>query len=460
MAEIDSRIAMGVQPLDVGASIGRGYQLRDLAAQADTRAIDNQLKQQAVKKQATLGDFYKAHTKGGTLDRAGFFQSMTDAGYGGDIPALQKQFGDGDKSQEEYRAKQLENGIKANDYTTKAIAGLLMKPGRTPADVHAAISNLVQVGVLPPEQGQMYSTQVPTTNPQALDTWLQGVFNQALSVKEQLQLQTPKIEAVNLGGTTQMIDTTAWTNPSVTGKTLQRTATPGEVEQQRHNRETEGQAVASANRTAGAANWSFNKDLGVLINSKTGETRKAEGGDTERTRDAKDAISLIDQAETLLKSGPTGSYGGAAIDAGLRTLGVSTKGADTAAQLKALEGALVSKMPKMSGPQSDKDVAMYKQMAATIGDSTIPVSQRMAALKVVREIQERYAGGSNQSIPPAGGGGVLTPAQQSRGSAVIEQARQAIANGADAAAVRQRLQSMGIDPKGLGNGNDPRSGSW
>ena len=249
MAEIDSRIAMGVQPLDVGASIGRGYQLRDLAAQADTRAIDNQLKQQAVKKQATLGDFYKAHTKGGTLDRAGFFQSMTDAGYGGDIPELQKQFGDGDKSQEEFRAKRLENGIKANDYTTKAIAGLLMKLGRTPADVHAAINNLVQAGVLPPEQGQMYSTQVPTTNPQALDTWLQGMFNQALSVKEQLQLQTPKIEAVNLGGTTQMIDTNAWTNPSVTGKTLQRTATPGEVEQQRHNGVSEANTVRGQNLT-------------------------------------------------------------------------------------------------------------------------------------------------------------------------------------------------------------------
>lgn len=49
-------------------------------------------------------------------------------------------------------------------------------------------------------------------------------------------------------------------------------------------------------------------------------------------------------------------------------------------------------MPKMSGPQSDKDVALYKQMAGVIGDPTIPTERKMAALQTVEEIQRRYAG--------------------------------------------------------------------
>ena len=72
--------------------------------------------------------------------------------------------------------------------------------------------------------------------------------------------------------------------------------------------------------------------------------------------------------------------------------GASTDGDAAAAQLKALEGALVSKMPKMSGPQSDKDVLLYKQMAGEIGDPTIPQSRKLAALQVIEDIQRRHTG--------------------------------------------------------------------
>ena len=247
MAEIDSRIAMGVQPLDIGASIGRGYLLRDLAAQSEARALDTKLKQQAMQKLTTLGDFHKMHTNGGKLDRAAFAQSMADAGYGADIPAMQKEWGDSDKSQMESRAKQIEIGIKANDYTTKAIAGLMMRPGITPADVHSEIGNLAKNGVLTPEQAQTYSAQVPNTTPQALDNWLRSMFHQALSTKEQLERLTPKVQAQNLGGRTVMVDTNPMTNPGVVGQEYQRTATPGEVESARHNRASEGLTARGQN---------------------------------------------------------------------------------------------------------------------------------------------------------------------------------------------------------------------
>ena len=107
-------------------------------------------------------------------------------------------------------------------------------------------------------------------------------------------------------------------------------------------------------------------------------------------KEAQEAIKLIDQAETLLDTA-TGSLTGTGIDVLAGALGKSTQGARSSAQLKAIQGALVAKMPKMSGPQSDKDVLLYREMAAQVGDSTLPTETRRAALETLREIQERYA---------------------------------------------------------------------
>jgi len=106
--------------------------------------------------------------------------------------------------------------------------------------------------------------------------------------------------------------------------------------------------------------------------------------------EAKESISLINQAEKLLDKA-TASLTGTGVDVLAGAVGVSTEGAKAAAQLKAIQGALVAKMPKMSGPQSDKDVLLYREMAGQIGDSTLPVGTRKAALETIRQIQERYA---------------------------------------------------------------------
>lgn len=49
-------------------------------------------------------------------------------------------------------------------------------------------------------------------------------------------------------------------------------------------------------------------------------------------------------------------------------------------------------MPKMSGPQSDKDVLLYKEMAGKLGDSTVPASQKRSAMQTLMDLQTRYAG--------------------------------------------------------------------
>lgn len=122
-----------------------------------------------------------------------------------------------------------------------------------------------------------------------------------------------------------------------------------------------------------------------------GVDKKTSTGSNEKKAEANDALSLIAQAREILPQA-TGSYVGRGVDEAARAFGISTGGAENAAKLRAIEGALVAKMPKMSGPQSDKDVQLYRQQAALIGDDTLPASTRLAALEAVEEIQRRYAG--------------------------------------------------------------------
>lgn len=124
---------------------------------------------------------------------------------------------------------------------------------------------------------------------------------------------------------------------------------------------------------------------------KPGESRPVTG--PAKTNDAREALDVIKEAKTLIPQS-TGSGIGALVDSTAGFFGAAPEGAQVGARLKALEGNLVAKMPKMSGPQSDKDVLLYKQMAGQIGDTSLPVSTRMAALETIKGIQQRYSAGS------------------------------------------------------------------
>ena len=47
-------------------------------------------------------------------------------------------------------------------------------------------------------------------------------------------------------------------------------------------------------------------------------------------------------------------------------------------------------MPRMEGPQSDRDQALYRQMAAQIGDATVPARIRKAAMETLKELNDKY----------------------------------------------------------------------
>jgi hypothetical protein len=105
-----------------------------------------------------------------------------------------------------------------------------------------------------------------------------------------------------------------------------------------------------------------------------------------------DALKQAEEILTSKKIIPTQSGLGTAIDSAAAFFGNAPAGAAQADQLRAIAGIVTAKMPRMEGPQSDRDVALYREMAGDIGNSNLPVSRRVAALQTVRALNEKYIG--------------------------------------------------------------------
>lgn len=179
------------------------------------------------------------------------------------------------------------------------------------------------------------------------------------------------------------------------GQSFQRTQTPDSVASNAVSIRGQNMADARAQETIGQGKipqgYRMQADGSmVAIPGGPADPSSSKEG-LQRVKDANDVLGILDQAEPLLKDA-TNSYLGVGADLAARSIGLSTAGAKASAKLKVLQGALVSKMPKMSGPQSDKDVQLYREMAGQIGDATIPAEQRLAAIQEVRALNEKYAG--------------------------------------------------------------------
>ena len=162
---------------------------------------------------------------------------------------------------------------------------------------------------------------------------------------------------------------------------------------------TFGKAILKDGRSGKVLGIDSRLDQGAQ-GGKAGAVATAQA-ESKRTFNMGGLGATIQEAEDLLtgKSGkdlPTGSGVGTAWDFAAGLVGVNPQGAKEAETLKSIGGALVSKMPRMEGPQSDKDVMLYKEMAARVGDSTVPRERRVAALEKVKELWSKYE-------KPAGG---------------------------------------------------------
>ena len=116
----------------------------------------------------------------------------------------------------------------------------------------------------------------------------------------------------------------------------------------------------------------------------------------ERSTDANNTLDLLAQAEPLIDRA-TGSLIGSVGDTVAGAFGRSTEGAQATAALQTLAGQLIGKMPRFEGPQSDKDVLLYRQMAGDLANSNLPRETRKAALAQIRQLNEKAAGQQSSS---------------------------------------------------------------
>jgi hypothetical protein len=233
--------------------------------------------------------------------------------------------------------------------------------------------------------------QIPQ-DPQAFQQWRQ---QQALGMEKYLEEQRL------LAGQAETVRH---------NQTAEKQAATRDAETARNNRAQNTVAQERLKLDREAPKGLLDPERGLVVDPRTGEARPVTMGGApvgakkpteaqQKVNDAAEVVTLLDEASKVI-DGATGSYLGAAMDEGMRAFGKSTAGAEAAARLKVIQGLLISKQPKMSGPQSDKDVQLYREMAGQIGDSTLSVGTRKAAMDMIRQINERYAGGKpagNQS---------------------------------------------------------------
>lgn len=142
---------------------------------------------------------------------------------------------------------------------------------------------------------------------------------------------------------------------------------------------------------------------GAEVGKATGAAR---GAVAKKGIESVNVLKMLDQAEPLLDIA-TGSGAGAAVDKIVGFFGYAPSSAQAAAQLKVLGANLVLGLPRLEGPQSDRDTALYKEAAAQLGDPTVPGEIKRAALITIRRIQQEYA---EQFQSGGASGGVTAPA--------------------------------------------------
>jgi hypothetical protein len=218
-----------------------------------------------------------------------------------------------------------------------------------------------------------------------------------------------KLDSVNRGGSTEMLNPyTGATVRSMANSVSPDAALSAQTQMRAQNMTDARQREANdVNRMGQRTQLVNDPTLGpMLVDKGTGQARpvmmngqpvQSETA-AKKTAAAKNLLPLIDQAEGLIQSA-TGSYGGAGIDQAARVFGASTAGAQSIAQLRVLEGNIMMAQPRMEGPQSNMDMGLYRQMAAQIGDPTVPNVTKKAALNVLRTMYKKY---ETNTAAPAG----------------------------------------------------------
>ena len=285
-----------------------------------------------------------------------------------------------------------------DDYTDAA-KGVMANP--TPEAARAAVLRIASKYGTDPTDELVGLRQLQT--PAQIKQWAAA---HALKAEQML----PKTDNVDLGGTRGFTSTDPVTGQvTMTGQqpiTLSaNTAATNEAHLQGIGMQQAGEnnragQLNQLQREAGRTQIVVDPNMGVLAVDKGKGTFKpvvGPGGEQvpgeQQVASQKLSSQLSESIKMARKLIPqaTASGAGSMVDNAAGFVGYATPGANAAAQLDTLAGWMTSNVPRMQGPQSDKDTLLYRQMAAQVGDRTKPASTRLAALSTLERLQQKYA---------------------------------------------------------------------
>ena len=307
------------------------------------------------------------------------------------------------KSDAEAKAKTLDSAIKGFEFHTQRLATV-----NTPEEALAWAQQGLQSGLFSPEQFQSGVTklQQAASSPLTFEAWKRQAMQGGMSVVEQLKakLERDKLEEDQRQFGITSTETARY-NKTAEGLTVQGQQITLRGQSLSDARARESNALKrdenDINRQATRTQIINDPVQGpLLVDKGSGAARQATFADGTKVpgesvakaqANAKDIEMLLDKAASEIGKA-TGSYFGAGLDQIARVFGAATDGSIAVGNLKAIEGALLSKMPRMEGPQSNYDVQTYRQAVGEIGNPTIPNAQKAAAVETVKSIQQKYAG--------------------------------------------------------------------
>jgi hypothetical protein len=158
--------------------------------------------------------------------------------------------------------------------------------------------------------------------------------------------------------------------------------------------------------------------------ARAAQEARVTGGKAEAERQAaidKKIASSANTTDALDMATPlvliaTGSYAGAAVDKVASVFGITPSGAEATASLQVLAAKVLENVPRMEGPQSDRDVQMYREAAGQLGEPTVTRAAKMAAIRTIRQLTTKYSARNAGTAAPAENAaapaGNLTPEEQ------------------------------------------------
>ena len=428
MAMLDHSLPLQVKAPDMMGMLDQGSQLAQFYTQNKAEGELNRLYKE------TNGDLDKMLEIGKTSPLARFVMPQLQAQQAAQQKAVldqQKTLSDISKTQSEAFRNNQQGGGYGLDNTAKLMnsANQALYVAAQSGDANAvklALNNAKSAGLFNsnPEAYNQYfaTTEGLSTNPEGLKSFalnLQKAYAQNpekynfTTADNVLDNQTSADNNIRTNQTSENNSIrTAETSRYSTDVNAQTAANKLSVEQAKIELE---QKKGTVQQFGDGLYMVYPNGSAVPISSPTGQpivksttTAAQQSAKNEENTRIQRVETIIPEIRTLL-SKATGSYLGAGADLLANTVGISTEGAKATAQLKTLSGQMVAAMPKMSGPQSDKDVAMYKDMAGNLSDPTIPIETRLAALETIEKLNEKYkvlnSGGIPATIakPPGGG---------------------------------------------------------